>query len=159
MEGISAWLALKMIFGIIPGLCLIAYAFECGLSQKPFRISELKKLWKEVNLAKKEAIKNTGKIISPEYAKIITILIFIVLLLIIVDSIMLIAFNFTAIPVSFISYSIGRKNKILSKYNGKKIMKYVYKKITILAIQLLLIWLVFVAFILAFLFKINIWQP
>ena len=163
----SAWWALKMTFGIMPGLCVVAYAFECGYEKKAFKISGIISLLEESKRAKREAIKETAKLFFPLRPVFGVLLLGGILFIIIGDSLMLIVTNITAIPLGLYSYHQG---KILHKAMGiicldrqdpeyEARMRRIVKAVFPHAIRIFLIWISLIAAILTIAYYLNLWKP
>ena len=156
-----------MTFGIIPGLCLVAYMFECGNERKAFKISGIISFWKEVIWAKKEGIKETAKLFFPWHPTLGAFFIIGILFIIFGDSLMLIVVNVTAIPVSLFSYFQGIKMRdargVISfesqdpEFDDKIFLAF--KAVFPYSVRIILIWILLSAIILGIADVLDFWKP
>ena len=164
---LATWSALKMTFGIIPGVCLVAYTFECGNYTIPFRLSGFFKLWKDAEQAKREALKETAMSIFPIHPAFGLVIISGILFIVYGDSIMLVVVNLSSIPVSIFSYYLGiklsNKNIPLSverddpDFDEKAAT--LYKTVIPYAALIILFWSILVVILMKCTYLIGIWKP
>ncbi len=163
----ATWWALKMTFGIIPGACLVAFTFECGSENKPFRLSGFFKFWKDAEQAKREGLKETAKLFFPIHPAFGLVIISGILFIIFGDSLMLVVVNLASIPISLFSYYQGVKlrNKNLSlsverddsEFDEKMIA--LFKAVTPYAIRIILLWFLLSGLIMTGAYFVGIWKP
>lgn len=156
-----------MTFGIIPGACLVAFIFEYGSESKPFRLSGFFKLWKDVEQAKREGLKETAKLFFPIHPVFGLAIISGILFIIFGDSLMLIVVNLTSIPVSVFSYYQGAKlrNKNLSlsverddpEFDEKKIA--LFKAVIPYANRIIIFWFLLTLIMMTGAYFAGVWKP
>ena len=158
----ASWLALKMVLGTLPGMSLVAYSFECGFEEKSVRIPGFLSFWKAIKNAKKEAIWGTARTFFPWFPALGVLAICIILLVIVADSVMLMAVNVTAVPVSVFSYKQGIK--YLRGWgpaagNTRLGLRPHEIALTVVAIRILGVWLALTMVLLTIAYGFHLWVP
>lgn len=155
-----------MVFGILPGICLIAYTFECGYENKPFIKREFFAVWQDIEKAKRKAIKQTGALLFPWRPALGGIVIGGILFVILTDSLMLIIMNLTAIPAGILSYQQGKKchkiKGIISFKRGAQELDEIllpYKAVFPYAIRIILFWISLSATLMTIAYFLKILKP
>ena len=78
----ASWEALKMTFGVLPGICLVVWAGYSGWTGKRPSLRKLIGIWQEVNLAKQEGLKETARCLMLACATVGYLLFLLVLFLV-----------------------------------------------------------------------------
>ena len=103
------WEALKMTLAIIPGMCLVVWAGSMGWSGKRVSLRDLSAIWREMNRAKHEGLKETARTFVPVFPLLGYLLLLVILFLIPVDTFLLMVVNLCAMPAAIVSYREGRR--------------------------------------------------
>lgn len=156
-----------MTFGVIPGLCLVAYAFECGNRWSKFRVDGYLQALKETNSAREKAIKSTGELFFPWKPAVGALLISGILFFLSGDFVMLVVINLVAIPVALFSYYQGVK---LCKAKGVVTLDrddsefeaqyhLIVRAVLPYGIRIVLLWLLLAGTLLAVAYLLDLWKP
>jgi len=119
------WGAIALVIASVPGIALIAYLFQCGYQLSPFRFYEYFKLKKEADNAMEEGISMTANIFIPNrpinniYVKSLALIFAIILVIVNRDTTPLIFFYLLSVPLSIISYKIGKRYGDIASKGGK----------------------------------------
>ena len=103
-----------MTFGSLPGMCVVAYTFQCGYEERPVSLSGFFATFRMAKEVKKEAIKETGRMLAGKYAGVFVVLVTFILLCIATDSWMLAVVNISASVVGVFAHRQGRKYRLAS---------------------------------------------
>jgi hypothetical protein len=103
-----SWEALKLVFEMIPGICLVTWAGYKGWAPKRARLADLFRLWSDVTHAKRAAFEETGRIFFPVCPILGAILFAVILFVIPTDRVLVVVLNACAIPAAVVCYWQGR---------------------------------------------------
>ncbi len=151
-----SWVALKMTFAMIPGICFVSWMAQTGWMRKDLKVNDLIDTYSDVNNAKREGIWEFSQIILPLFPTVVYILLIIILFLIPYDTILITVFNFSALPAGIFAYYKGRN---AGRYRRENQGRKDYDPSLVEVIKIMVVWFATAIPILIFLNILDYWKP
>jgi len=153
---LASWQALKMLFAVFPGICLVTWAGYVGWSDKGPSIHDLWMTWRDMSNAKREGLKELGRVFVPAFPLLIYLLIVVILCIIPSDNILTLVINFCAIPAAVLSYLEGRRVRHWRRSPAKL---HDFDLPWPAFLRVMGLWLILSAIVMVILYAFDLWQP